>query len=549
MGAVESVPAGYANFTVGHLNQLFDVAKLYRDDNPYYRYPSWALEEEADIKQITGAYGLRDKLFRTTEDDKISEYSSELRLVSIGARCGLNYRNPDVPQRSAYVYTVASLMLALGRTPSMLTAITNHEALDRVLVEHGVPKNVAQSMGLATKMRVLDSGDFTTIPPKVSRVAALQPHLVYMMDNKAVMLDSIPDSVLEIAEAWANLSEDNVEDVIQKYKLIVPPTVSRLGYVKENLPSMMRTKTSKKPEDVYDLLFSSNMDLDSFSDKRIQKIFRVTVGHTNRPMKMSLLLRYLAFPSRGPVFFVPEVRRSYNAETTLGTPTSDMNVFMIGFGTWHMSRLYEVEELTVAFSNGPRRPETPDKFFTSEELQELRLLLHMFPQDIVGELDKAVEFCLDSYLHSESNIKDLRATFDIMHPSLQEIIHEILKILLEAGMLMRRWKGKGHPFPLKVADTLGDFDPRAEVTNCLGRLAEAMDRNQVATDFVMNLSVIKQADGAAVVSERFVGDLFEELNEEPCIRIESASFVGTAAYFLSHLFDEDIDMREMDSVQ
>lgn len=108
----------------------------------------------------------------------------------------------------------------------------------------------------------------------------------------------------------------------------------------------------------------------------------------------------------------------------------------------------------------------------------------------------------------------------------QQRIRQFYTTMFECGMYMRRWKGEGHPYPIKYDDTTDEkIDPYIGATPCLNHMKDALkvDKWLRSTPMVNNAN-----DGYYVTSdllERYFPGVYDG---ETCIRMASTQFIATA---------------------
>jgi hypothetical protein len=108
----------------------------------------------------------------------------------------------------------------------------------------------------------------------------------------------------------------------------------------------------------------------------------------------------------------------------------------------------------------------------------------------------------------------------------QYAIKNFYACMFECGMYMRRWKGKGHPYPISADKTYDEkIDPFVLATPCLNDMKDMLKKDPWLRQTPM---VNNGPDGYYVTSdllERYFPGVY---NGDTCIRMASTQFIATA---------------------
>ncbi len=130
-----------------------------------------------------------------------------------------------------------------------------------------------------------------------------------------------------------------------------------------------------------------------------------------------------------------------------------------------------------------------------------------------------------------------------------------LKMLLQIGMYMRRWKGPGHPYPLEKSATkvkktkvLGCSQYKRRTTEHLGKLGQLEDEMSDELQATLrNLPAYDLMGGMVIAHPNNIGYYVGavategENSDEACVRVNSTIFIGTAYAYLTFIFDHSIE--------
>jgi hypothetical protein len=265
-------------------------------------------------------------------------------------------------------------------------------------------------------------------------------------------------------------------------------------------------------------------------------------------------------------FMYPAMRietRSHNKKTVINeNPITDLNCFMVCFGTALKYFMYELDELTGAFyrdhetgSMEFRRPENPGIKFVTRDIEELRRLLSCFsPTEeittLINRIDEGLIDAKEKIAYDDVARASLRA-FD---KSTQSLVQQFLRQIFYTGMYMRRWKGPGFPFPLKTDTTQDKQEPDEKVKEQIGFGLELLKQmGPAARTFSMNLKICEY-NGQGNLDHgqaTFGGEWGAVIKGTQCIRMASSKFVGIGYHYLRALFYETIpgiDVKAVDRI-
>lgn len=266
-------------------------------------------------------------------------------------------------------------------------------------------------------------------------------------------------------------------------------------------------------------------------------------------------------------FFFPTVRlstRCINQETTMLNSITDSNVFMIGYGSPYKYHMYELDELIITFGRDEntslysyRKPNDINDVFSNSDIDILVKLLDCF--DVTEEITTLKDRIMVVRKENKN-----RLDYDSFHMvkfkklsnTNREKIRVILYNIFYSGMFMRKWKGEGHPYPIKEVDThVPGYNPEKNVLACLhilNGLIEELDRE--GSEFYKSLMWCEyKLDGTVSRSGNKFNKYLLEVNKgRECIRMASTKLIGTAYHYLTLLYNENIpnfDNKEVDKIQ
>lgn len=297
------------------------------------------------------------------------------------------------------------------------------------------------------------------------------------------------------------------------------------------------------------------------TDTEIFKLIGIYVAYDSRPELVQNIIRAI----REPQFLYPVVRdpkRAHNQMTIGLTEITDTDTFMIGYGTVLKYYVYELDDILGAFHHDEerqmvtfRRPEHPRNKFTIRDVEELRRLLSCFAPNptltaLITRIDDGIITAREHIAFDDIARTNLRR---LIAPA-QDLVRRYLRQIFYTGMYMRRWKGPGHPFPLKQDDTRAKEDPDEVVRENLKHGTALLEQMDVDTRTLCMTLKICQYDADGSISHEnvpFEREWHQVGTAKVCIRMASSKFVGTGYHYLRALFRETIpgvDVKTIDRI-
>lgn len=360
-----------------------------------------------------------------------------------------------------------------------------------------------------------------------------------------------------------NLDRFDLNDIINQFQMVIPLTYSNsiANYVKNNIVGYAKvlTRGNLDPLSLDMIHRMPRTDvltyLSKLTDKEIFNLVGVYVAYDNRE---SLVINVAAVISTAtPCFFYPIIRsyeRSVNRETISMSDIMDAGVFMVAYGNAMRYSMYEIEDFQQAFHRGEdgdlisfRDPLNPEKRFTIVEVEKLRQLLTCFEQS--AEITRLVAHIDDGLIdeREKTQYDDVaKRLLRTLKKTEQNLAQRFLRLVFYVGMYMRRWKGPGHPFPLRDSDTRRSVDEheldaiiKAQIEPATAVLDEM---EQETAQYCLNLRICQYNVGGGIeVSRQCLGNEWHNVgNGKQCIRMASSKFVGTGYHYLRVLFRETI---------
>lgn len=364
-----------------------------------------------------------------------------------------------------------------------------------------------------------------------------------------------------------NLDNFPTQNILENFGIIVPKDQSNNmdEYIRNNIGKYGNIVTRKKlsliPVDI--IRFQHKYDIEkyvtSLTDVEILNNLGVYVPYNDRDELVNNIITCITKPT----FMYPTVRskdRSINTQTTLFTDITDTSVFMICYGTLDKYFSYELDELLNAFhvdetySIQFRRPENPKVLWHIREIQKLLRLLKSFT--VTPDLTKLINRINDGIIEATEKIEfdDIAITTLLSYDSrIKDCIKRFLYEIFYIGMYMRRWKGPGHDYPIKEAETKG-IEPTETISHHIGIAIELLNAMpKYAKDFTLNLKICQYQTTGTIEHGK------EKLNNEwdgiikgnNCIRIASTRLIGTGYHYLRVLYKETIqgfDIKEVERI-
>ncbi len=214
---------------------------------------------------------------------------------------------------------------------------------------------------------------------------------------------------------------------------------------------------------------------------------------------------------------------------------------IISYGTFTNFICYNLAEFLPAFRCAGtiafRHPDEPAKVFNSREMDQLINILEHIPgtDELIGVItNNRVPF-----------IGEISTD-----PVIRQKIVDIFKHLFEAGMYQRRWKGPGHPYPMRYEETREGtlIDVEVDMTPSLGQIRELV--LSLPKSVQEDLFSIPTIGSNLKTSSRTFGQFFDQtIRGKWCIGFGNATMVFTGYYYLKALrvFIPNFNIEEFDA--
>jgi len=312
--------------------------------------------------------------------------------------------------------------------------------------------------------------------------------------------------------------------------IVVPPTSSR-DYVRANIL-------------LYQELFQPREGrIECLSDWQIIERYQVYIDYTSR---QHLIDGIKNLHTKERFFVSLDRKKCQNEETFYGTPTSNLDVPMVAYGTLDSYWCFEVEELKTTFGMTPGVFRSPDmvKEYTRQEIEQLRRVIRYY--DGFAELVSVIDNGLVD-LSQLDNVELVLRNAVLKWSSTK--FHTMLWDLFMAGMYMRRWLGPGTPYPTREEDTKTQICPEERTTPMLVKIKEQIAENPklMKSIRIRNLRQGQYQTG----TERLPQFLDLVMTDQKCIRMASTECIGTACYYLDKFYGEKIpnfDSTTLDNI-
>jgi len=270
------------------------------------------------------------------------------------------------------------------------------------------------------------------------------------------------------------------------------------------------------------------------------------------------------------------VEYSVNKETFQYSDITDPSLLIICYGTYQRHYSYELIDLIMSFRTTSygvtafRRPENPLNVWDKNAISDLHYLLKMSSDassDVSSDVSKDtsnreninilsdhIDSILTMIIEYRREDEDNLLAFSKMTNEEQLIIHELLLYLFYVGMYSRRWKGPGHPYPMKLIETLGDWSPEQNVTDCTNKIGEILNSKETSNavrEFFNSLNVYTHHTKLTRMNFKLLELITSVIKGIYCIRTGSAQFVGTSCHYMKILFNQefpDFDRFELEII-
>jgi len=340
------------------------------------------------------------------------------------------------------------------------------------------------------------------------------------------------------------------QQVIKALGIIVPPNRQPRDYLMDNIVQYALAVSRPSTPDMDRLVFqerhNASIYLAHYTDSDMFSLLGIQPHYNSRTQLIEALANLLG---GNPSFFFPVIRRCRNAETFYGTPTSDINVDLIAYGTYDEYTCYELEEL-LANVHGRfiSFPGTSD-MMSREQLRQLRDLIEPYRQvnQLYSNLLDKVKAIIDA---GNMTMPQLRAMLSPLDDWVKDAIRNFLLSIFRTGMYMRRWTGSGC-YPVTERQTRTDVNP--EPLSIQGLLQSKDIYDNLPANAKMIVDSLQAIGTNYMFMDRFNLVLQGEGtdNIHSCIRMSSNTFIRTAYHYLVGLFDyriPDFDIDRLESI-
>ena len=501
------------------------------------------------------------------------------KLYVFGTLNGVSFENvPGLQGKDLVNYIRISILLANPDHPGrpVLTALIdglNRGLLEIFVTRMNIPRNNIRFISTPELRTALRNGNANHIPnDAITRIATryqtLTTHKHSRLFANLYNLEgnNDEDGWMTVArrdphpmeQVIIDLDKFTDSDLVRNFGMAVP--LSHDGnfrrYIENNIVSyskiLIRGNMDPIPLEV--MIFMQPRDLHDYVSKLTDnEIFNGTQIYVSYNSRDELVANTISAIAR-PRFLYPVLRyatRAHNQVTIMGTEITDVNTFMVGFGTALKYYIYELGELTAAFYRADetgamefRRPENPRMKFTTADIEGLMVLLRCFSptNEITTLLERINEGLIDArekITHDDT----ARAQLNAFGKPTKDLIKQYLYQVFYTGMYMRRWLGPGHPFPLKEDQTKAIKDPEDKVTHELRIIGDILEQMSAdARNFCMTLKQCQYNKDGSIEhgTAIFNTELDNVVKGFQCIRMASTRFIGTGLHYLRSLFRETV---------
>ena len=299
-----------------------------------------------------------------------------------------------------------------------------------------------------------------------------------------------------------------------------------------------------------------DQQLRTMSDMDIFSLLGIYINYTSRA---DLLDSIMSLHTKPMFFLVLTPRDTCNKETTLFTPINELS-FMIGYGLLNKYRIYEIEELQLAFGYASRDnflfriPERPQQTFHIRAIEQLQSLLKQ--QQTGSEncmITQLVNTIYRGIIEVQNKSEYDRTLFRMISPlpeSQKKLISASLLQLFHCGMYMRRWKGPGHPYPVTLRDTRIEFEPDQLTHEALLEWTKITDALPEHPQRICHEMRMVEYHGYDITRHNPCAKNYVQSIQsgQRCIRVASTIFISTGYYYLWVLFNETIQGVDPQSI-
>lgn len=387
--------------------------------------------------------------------------------------------------------------------------------------------------------------------------------------TELMKMAAMPKHPLE--DLVVNMDDYTSEQIIDYLGMSVPLAFANSVsyYVNRNIAAYKDVvgRVAPTPETTSTLLFMTAQDrinyLSTLKDIEIFQLIGIYVRYESRHE----LVRNIsaAFDTRSFMFpVIRDTTKSLNSHTLLGDPITDTTLTMVCYGTPAMYQTYEIEELLNSFHRNDdgailfKDPHHTDQTFDIAVMRELvNLLRALNSNDLIERLANHIDQGIQDAEERTANDSIVQNKFKLLSPTEKTQFERFLMDIFLCGMYMRRWKGPGHPYPLKYQETNAKEIPDVKVSEMMEEHKNnvaAMSR--VVKDVYNNLKICRYNNTGKIEEGRIKFDekwnvVYKGETVEACIRMASAWFVGTAYHYTKVLFNKRIpglDVKEVEAI-
>lgn len=360
------------------------------------------------------------------------------------------------------------------------------------------------------------------------------------------------------------------ESVIEKLGIILPHNLegSALRYLEDNLVEYQHILVRDRAP--CNLRFS-RWDMTRMSDNELTQVFwyltdqellmkcGVDVKHNSRT---DLLEKLSALNWREGFFCPVDLTHACNSETMLGTSIKDTKDPLIAYGTLHKFRVYELDELAGSFHRNDetgamtfRRPEDNGLTFDLADVRAMVDLVRLYPPSdekdiLLARVDEVMILLADL---DDSEREFMQRLWQLPEKE-RALVQDFFRQLFFIGMHMRRWKGPGHPYPIRNHETMSSTWNDEQVKTELAIGNDMLTNMRPYTRELVNniyLCRYRKSEAPQRGNERLSYVWYRVGRGNYCIRMASVYLVSTGYYHLKTFFQEvipDVDVTKLDSI-
>jgi len=390
-----------------------------------------------------------------------------------------------------------------------------------------------------------------SIDPRVKKLLSLPLEIKYIYlrlhqcDTSIELLNTSPHPL----EPYIDLVDTRAEQVANAVGMLVPIGSDLQSYVSNNIIDYRWCITDRPSieDDNFIKEYRGGLTngelielLRRYRDPDLFQLLELYVAADSRRQLLEKLASYL---NGVAMFFVPLVRRCYNSETYLGEPTSNMDVFMIAYGTYQRYRCYEIEELIQ--NAKPDTIDLPDYVIEPEDLDGLQRLVKCYEVPRMDELLRKLRIIAEYDEGLTQIINIVKQWTSEQVSQLRTFFHTLFRL----GMYMRSWDGV-NSYPLLEIDTKGT---NSTVFTCVTLVEMDTLMNSLHPDVkavVTGLCLRRYKKGHLERLDSSIVSLYRNVIQgTECIRMASAYLVSSAHYYSVMILNEPIEGFDPDKLE